>query len=189
MFCRFALVALLTLGAARAAEPAWHVYSDAKRGFSISYPDGWTVDPAFRDKGYGFFQGDPDDYRDGVALKPGYDIAPGTNLQSDQLVVAVETPRPADRCIARAFLMDTSPEIPTDLAVDKPDVARTISQPGDRYIVEHVVIIASHTPCIAVHYYINSARFERGDGKQPFDEAALIAALNRIAGTIRAVSP
>jgi len=169
--------------------PAWHTYTDAKRGVSISYPDGWTVDPNFRDLGYGFHQGDADDYRDGLALRPTGDIAPGTNLESDQLVIAVETARPADSCVAHAFLVDPPPDVPTDTPVDKPDVVRTIAQPGDRYIVEHFVVVASHTPCIAVHYFVNSARLSRGDGKKPFDEAALIAYLNHITETLKSLSP
>ncbi|MEI9989956.1 MAG: hypothetical protein WDM86_07945 [Rhizomicrobium sp.] len=182
-----AVAVLLCLCTGAFAEPAWHTYTDARRGFSISYPDGWTVDPDFRDLGYGFHQGDADDYRDGVALKPAGDLAPGTNLESDQLVLAIEMARPADRCVARAFLVDPSPDVPTDMPVDKPDAVRTIAQPGDRYIVEHFVIVLSHTPCVAVHYFVNSARLRPGDGKKPFDEGALVAYLNRIAETLKSV--
>ena len=184
-----AIAALLCLSTAAAAEPAWHTYTDAKHGFSISYPDGWTADPNFRDFGYGFHQGDADDYRDGLALRPTGDIAPGTNLESDQLVLAIEIARPADLCVAHAFLVDPPPDVPTEIPVDKPDVARTIAQPGDRYIVEHFVIVASRAPCIAVHYFVNSARLSPGDGRKAFDEAALIAYLNRITGTLKSLSP
>jgi len=180
-----AVLLCLCAGAAAAQAPAWHSYDDTKRGFSISYPDGWTVDPNFRDLGYGFHQGDADDYHDGLALRPGGDIAPGTNLESDQLVLAVERARPGDLCVAHAFLVDPPPDVPTDIPVDKPDAVRTIAQAGDRYTVEHFVIVASHTPCIAVHYFVNSARLGAGGGVKPFDEAALIALLNAIAGTLK----
>ncbi len=180
-----ALGLLLALAVPAAAEPAWHVYSDAKRNFSIAYPDGWTVDPDFRDKGYGFFQGDTDDYRGGVALKPTADLAPGTNLESDQLVLAVETARPGDLCQAKSFLVDPPPDYFTDVAVDKPEVARTVANAGDLYTIEHIVLIGVRQPCIAAHYILVYGQ-RHGSGAPPdFDRAAVIGLLNKIAATIK----
>ena len=179
----FALV--LAIAAPAAAEPAWHVYSDAKRNFSISYPDGWTVDPAYRDKGYGFFQGDTDDYRDGVALKPTADLAPGTNLQSDQLMLVVETARPGDLCQAKSFLVDPPPDYFTDRPIDKPDAVRTVANTGDLYTVEHIVLIGVRQPCIAAHYILVYGQRHGADGPPDFDRTTVIGALNAIAATIK----
>jgi hypothetical protein len=182
--------ALLTLlGAAHApAQTAFtHIYTDAKRGFSISYPDGWTVDPAYRDKGYGFFQGESDDYREAVALKPTIDLAPGTTLQSDQLVLMIETARPGDTCEARAFLVDPPPDYVTQTPEIKPDAVRSIAQAGDLYTIEHIVLLATKTPCIAAHYIIVTRRISGNDpaAPKPFSEKALFAYLNDIAATLR----
>ena len=180
-----AIAVLLCLATAAAAEPAWHVYSDAKRNVSIAYPDGWTVDPNFRDKGYGFFQGDNDDYRDGIALKPTADLAPGTNLESDQIVLAVETARPADRCEAKAFLVDPPPDYFTDVPVDKPEVVRTVANAGDLYTIEHIVLIGVRQPCIAAHYILVYGQRHGADAPPAFDRAAVLGLLNKIASTIK----
>ncbi|MEJ0028173.1 MAG: hypothetical protein WDN01_19265 [Rhizomicrobium sp.] len=178
-----ALSIVLATGAA--AEPAWHTYTDAKRGFSIDYPDGWTVDPGFKDKGYGFFQGDTDDYRDGVALKPTVDLAPGTNLESPQLVLAIETARPADRCEARAFLVDPPPDYFTERPVDRPDAVRTVAKAGDLYTIEHIVLIGVRQPCIAAHYILVYGQGQGANAPPAFDHAAVVGLLNRIASTVK----
>jgi hypothetical protein len=177
---------LLAAGCAQAAEPGWSTYNDAKHGFSLSYPPGWRVDPAHVDKGYGYFQGDRDDVRDGVAFMPTADIAPGTNLESDQLALIIEPARPADRCVASAFLVDPPPDNATQTIVEKPDAVQTLAAAGDLYSVEHIAIIASHAPCIAVHYVIYSRQIGRNDpaATKPFDRAMVIGLLNKIASTL-----
>ena len=118
-----------------------------------------------------------------MALRPLGDLAPGTNLESDQLVLAVERARPADRCAAGAFLMDPSPDNITQTLIDKPDVARTITQAGEMYAIEHIVVIVAQKPCLAAHYVI---AFRRGPGSPPqFDYQKLIGLLNAMAATIK----
>ncbi len=180
-----AVAVLLCLCTNAAAEPAWHTYTDAKRGFSISYPDGWTVDPNYRDKGYGFFQGDADDVREAVALKPANELAPGTNLESDQIVLAVETARPGDSCSARSFLVDAPPDYFTDVPIDKPDVVRTVANAGDLYTIEHIVLIGVRQPCIAAHYILVYGQNHGPSAAPPFDRAAVLGLLNKIASTIK----
>lgn len=175
------LIALLTLASTAEAAPAgWSTYTDAKRGFAIDYPANWTVNPAFVDHGYRFYQGDRDDVRDGVAFSPGGDLAPGTVLQSDQLVLAVEAARPADACRAGAFLMMPSPDNVTHTIVDKPEAVQTVADAGDLYTIEHVAIIASKAPCIAVHFIIVAAKQGTAYNRQ-----ALFGMLNGIAQTLR----
>jgi hypothetical protein len=176
---------LLATSCAQAAEPGWSTYADTKRGFSISYPEGWKVDPSHVEKGYGFFQGDRDDIRDGLALVPTADIAPGTNLESDQLALMIERARPADRCVASAFLLDTPPDNVVQTIVNKPDAVQTVADAGDLYTVEHIVMIASQAPCLAVHYVIFASQIRRGDSAvKPFDRTAVIGLLNKIASTL-----
>jgi hypothetical protein len=186
LFLKFGVAASLMLcgGAASAAEPAWHVYTDPAHGFSISYPDGWTVNPQFADRGYAYAQGDTDDVRMGVGLSPTGDLAPGTNLESKQLMIAVETARPGDSCRARAFLADPSPAYFTQVVEDTPDLAHTLAE-TDLYDSEHVVRIVSRTPCIAVQVFVVSARIQQGDPQapKPFDRAALFELVSRIAAT------
>jgi hypothetical protein len=183
MLARSAFALLLAAGAASAAPPGLATYTDAKNGFAIDYPSDWKVNPNWVDKGYGFFQGDTDDVHPGIAFTPTSDIAPGTTLQSDQLVLAIETPRPGAKCVAGSFLLDPPPDYFTNVRVDKPDLVDTVAQAGDQYIIEHIVILARPSPCLAVHYVIVSAR----GGAKPVDRDGLIAALNKITGTLRPV--
>ena len=178
---RLVFALALVAGTARAAPPGLATYTDTKNGFAIDYPSDWKVNPNWVDKGYGFFQGDTDDVHPGIAFTPSGDIAPGTTLQSDQLVFAIETPRTGAKCVASDFLVDPPPDYFTNVHVDKPDVVDTVAQAGDQYIIEHIVIVARQTPCLAVHYVIVSARA----GGKPYDRDGLIAALNRITGTLR----
>ncbi len=174
-------------GTAFADEPGWHTYTDAAHGFSISYPDGWAVNPNFADKGYGYSQGDSDDVRTGLGISPAVDIAPSTTLESKSLVLAVQFARPGDACRARAFLADPPPDYVTTVDQDTPDAAHAIAEPGDLYSVEHLVRIVSHTPCIALQIYLVYAQPRPRDPKPtpPFDRSAVFAALSRIAATLK----
>lgn len=176
----FLLPLLSCLAGASAANAA--TYSDAARGFAIDYPDGWKVNPNFVDKGYRFYQGETDDVRDGVAFSPSSDVAPGTTLQSDQLMLVVERARPGDLCQAGAFLLDPPPDYFTRTVVSKPEAVQTLAEAGDLYTIEHVVMMVAPRPCLAVHYIIAAAR----SGK-PFDHGKLLDNLNGIAKTIRPV--
>jgi hypothetical protein len=175
MFARIALASLWMIGSAQAAT-----YTDTARGFAIDYPDGWTFDARFVDKGYRFYQGESEDVHDGVAFAPSIDLAPGTVLQSDQLKLVVQRARPADMCRASAFLVDPPPDYFTKTVVDRPDLTQTVAEAGDQYVIEHLVLMVSEKPCLAVHYIIVAAR----TGKA-FDHAKLVDYLNTIAKTIR----
>ncbi len=185
--CCGVLPALLTAMPAAAQDASWHSYSDAAHNFSISYPDGWKVDPNFADKGYRFLQGDPDDVRYGIGLSPTVDLAPGTDLESGSLVLAIQFARPGDLCKASAFLADPSPDYATQVAEDTPEQARTLAEPGDLYAVEHIVHIVSHAPCFALQIYLVTAQSHPRDPhpKPAFDRQALFALLSRIAATLK----
>ncbi|MEI9887004.1 MAG: hypothetical protein WDN08_10995 [Rhizomicrobium sp.] len=181
------LLPMLLGGSAQAAEAPWHTYSDPAHNLSISYPDGWKVDPNFADKGYRYMQGDPDDVRYGIGLSPTVDLAPGTNLESRSLVLAIQFARPGDLCKASAFLADPSPDYFTQVLEDTPDLAHTRAEPGDLYIVERIVHIASRSPCVALQIYLVSDRIRAGDPNKPaaFDRPALFHLLSSIAVTLK----
>ncbi|HWD29022.1 MAG TPA: hypothetical protein VG387_17750 [Rhizomicrobium sp.] len=183
MFARFVFALLLATGAASAAAPGWSTYTDAKNGFAMDYPSDWKVNPDWQDKGYGFFQGDTDDVHPGIAFTPTTNLVPGSVLQSDQLVLAIEAPRIGAKCNAAGFLVDPPPDYFTQVRIDKPDLVDTTAQAGDLYTIEHIVILARQSPCVAVHYVIVSAR----SGGTPLDREGLINFLNKITGTLRPV--
>ncbi|MBV9905241.1 MAG: hypothetical protein JO346_11755 [Alphaproteobacteria bacterium] len=174
---------LLTLGVAHAAAPGWSTYTDAKRGFTIDYPSDWKVNPNFVDKGYRFFQGDNEATREGVAFSPTTDIAPGTTLQSDQLMLVVQRARPGDMCLAKAFLVDPSPDNVTRTLLDKPEAIQTVADAGDLYTIEHIAILASSKPCIAVHYIIVNARPHAP--LKPVNHDALVQFLGKMSETLK----
>jgi hypothetical protein len=182
---RQALIAALLLalhaGAASAADaPAgWQHY--AGRGFAIEIPPGWKADPGFLDRGYGFFQGQSDDVRGGTAFTPPDGLAPGTNLEANQLKLVVQMARPGDLCVAAAFLVDQPPDFETRRVVNEPERVRTIGEPGDLFLTEQAVILASTKPCVAVHYFIVYAKT---GGRKPVDREQLFQLLGTIAATV-----
>ena len=150
-------------------------------------PDGWKVDPNFADKGYRFLQGDADDVRTGIGLSPTIDLAPGTDLQSNSLVLAIQFARPGDLCKASSFLADPSPDYATQVVEDTPQQARTMAEPGDLYAVEHIVHMISQKPCIALQIYLVTAQRHPRDPSplRPYDRQALFALLSQITATMR----
>ena len=187
MLSRLALAALLTAGCAQAADAPWHTYSDAAHGVAISYPDGWKVDPNYADKGYAYAQGETDDVRYGIGLSPTAELQPGTNLESNSLVLAVQFARPGDACRANAFLADPPPDYFTQVMEDTPAQARTLAEPGDLYAVEHIVHMVSQKPCIALQIYLVYGQDHPHDPKPlpHFDRPGLFAQLAQIAATLR----
>ena len=187
MFSRLALVVLLTIGSAQGAAPDWHTYTDTAHQIAIDYPDGWRVDPNFADKGYRFLQGDADDVRYGIGLSPTVDLAPGTDLESNSLVLAIQFARPGDLCKAASFLADPSPDYATQVVEDTPQQARTVAEPGDLYAVEHIVHMVSQKPCIALQIYLVTAQRHPHypSPPRPYDRQALFALLSQITATLK----
>ena len=186
VFCAAAILSALA-GGAIAQQAGWHTYTDTAHRIAIDYPDGWKVDPNFADKGYRFAQGDADDVRTGIGLSPTIDLAPGTDLQSNSLVLAIQFARPGDLCKASSFLADASPDYATQVLQDTPEQARTMAEPGDLYAVEHIVHMISQKPCIALQIYLVTAQSQPHDPSppKPYDRKALFALLSQITATMR----
>ena len=178
---------VFALSGSAAADATWHTYTDTAHRIAIDYPDGWRVDPNFADKGYRFLQGDVDDVRTGIGLSPTVDLAPGTDLESNSLVLAIQFARPGDLCKATSFLADPSPDYATQVVEDTPQQARTMAEPGDLYAVEHIVHMISQKPCIALQIYLVTAQRQPRDPNpsKPYDRQALFALLSQITATLK----
>ena len=172
---------------ALAVDPSWHVYYDSVRHISVAYPDGWTVNPQYTDKGYRFSQGDSDDVRQGLALSPAIEIDPGTNLDSKSLVLAILPARPGDTCKASAFLADPPPDYTTQVIQDTPVMAHTLAEPGDVYVVEHIVQMVSKAPCLAVQVTLvyGQTRLHDSHPVPPFHRDMVFALLDSIVATLK----
>ncbi len=153
------------------SEPAsWPVYKSSKLGFSISHPEGWSVNPDFTHTGLG-----PDKTIGGVSFTIPATMAKGTNLSSDSHL-SVETLPDATKCTAAAFLPDGI-EAPKIIEEDGTSwsVATMQDAGAGNFYDETVYAIPGTSPCIAVRYSIHStniANYDPGTVKE-FDRTAL----------------
>ena len=186
-----ALVLALYGSTASGADAPWHSYTDAARGFTVSYPDGWTLNPAFDDQGYGYAQGELTDHIVGVFLGAPADLQADTNLRAGQTYVLIETlPRSADKCVAADFIVDP----PADYRIfderhDGDRALLTSGDPGDMSAKEDSVTVLSHAPCLGVHESIGFAPRdgEFGRDERPFDRDKVVKLLDAIRATVVAV--
>lgn len=156
------------------------VYENGSAGFSIRYPDGYTVDP-----NYTYTQLGPNKAIHGVAFKIASSTAAGTNLSSDSYLSVEEIPQ-AKECSASLFIYPgVKMETVTDGGVTYSVASSTDAAVGNRY-EEHVYAIPGTNPCIAIRYYIHYAVFENfppGAVKR-FDEHALLATFDKMRSTL-----
>lgn len=158
------------------------VYQSSE-GFSIRYPEGFTVDESYQ-------------YQ---ALGPGKDIAgikftiplasvAGTNLSSDS-ALSVETLPRVETCDASLFLGQgvKSREV-DDVGVTYSVASSTDAAAGNRY-EETVYALPGTNPCIAVRYFIHYGAIENypPEAAHAFDKAALLTQLDSIRRTLTVV--
>jgi membrane-bound inhibitor of C-type lysozyme len=147
-----------------------HVYENGSEGFSIRYPDGYTVDPNHSYTGLG-----PNKSIHGVAFKIASSTAAGTNLSSDSYLSVEELPQAKD-CSATAFIYPgVKASTITEGDTTYSFASSTDAGAGNRY-EEHVYAIPGTNPCVSVRYFIHYAVFENfpPGSVQRFDEAALL---------------
>jgi hypothetical protein len=192
LMARLVLALLFVLAGPAAAQPTgWHTYTDAKSGFSLSYPDGWTLAPNFDDQGYGYVQGNASDHITGAAVFAPATLQADTNLRAGGTYVLVETlPRSPAKCFAADFIVDP----PADYRIfdernDGDRAVLTSGDPGDMSAHEDSVTVLSHAPCLAVHEVIGFAPRDREFGRDepPFDRDKLVKLLDAIRATVAAV--
>ena len=156
------------------------VYENGTAGFSIRYPDGYTVDPNYK-----YTQLGEDKAIHGVAFKVASSTAAGTNLSSDSYLSVEEIPQ-TTACSASLFIYPgVKAETLSDGGVTYSVASSTDAAVGNRY-EEHVYAIPGSNPCIAVRYFIHYAVFENfppGSVKR-FDENALLATFDNMRRTL-----
>ena len=192
LMMRLALGLAVALAGPAIAQPGgWHRYADAKRGFSVSYPDGWRLVPNHDDQGYGYAQGNADDHITGVLIAAPAAMQPDTNLRAGETYMLIETlPRAPEKCLAADFIVDP----PMDYRIfderqSGDHALLTSGDPGDMSAQEDGVTVLSHAPCLAVHEVIGFAPRDGAFGRdeRPFDRDKLVKLLDAIRATVTVV--
>ncbi|HWD29023.1 MAG TPA: hypothetical protein VG387_17755 [Rhizomicrobium sp.] len=175
------------MAAAIAAPAGWSVQDFPARGFSVAVPAGWSADPGYHDRGYGYYQGYPEDQIAGVRIDAPDGLQPETNLRSDESYLLVERlERAPGACKAGDFIVDP----PADFQIfderhDGDHALLTSGDPGGMAVYEDSVSVLAHVPCIAVHEVIAFAPADGfGKGETPFDHARMKAAMDAIRATV-----
>jgi membrane-bound inhibitor of C-type lysozyme len=168
-----------------AADPGGlpEVYENAERGFSIRYPAGAMVDPAFRYEGLGPGRG-----IDGVRFSIPASLAKGTNLSADSYLSVETLPDgngPASLCSADRFLEPGAVTIVTDGGTTYTRVTVQDAGAGNRY-EQTVFALTGSNPCRAVRYALHWSVFENypaGSVKR-FDRDALVRQFDAMRRTL-----
>lgn len=144
-------------------------YSDSERGFSLTYPTGYTLDEAYVYDDLG-----PDAAIEGVRFTIPEAMATGTNLSADTYVAVEYLPDIA--CAAAPFVPPgTATSSVTDSGHTYSLATSSEGAAGNRY-EELVYALPDTSPCLAVRYFIHSTVLENyPEGTvREFDRQALI---------------
>lgn len=150
-------------------------YASSTLGFSIKYPQDFTVNEKYA------YQGVPKKPIAGVKFTIPMTMATGTNLSADS-GVSVEWLPNAKSCTGDIYIFDNvkAQEL-TEGGVEY-SVATTSGAGAGNLYEETVYAIASSSPCTAVRYLIHStqlANYPAGTVRA-FDRAALLAAFDKV---------
>ncbi|HSM96824.1 MAG TPA: hypothetical protein VLT91_12320 [Rhizomicrobium sp.] len=178
--------ALLTVAQSACATGAWHTYRDTKLGFSISYPDGWRLDP---DHVYGALG--PGKEIHGVAFVVDPKFTAGTNL-SDDSYLAVEVLPDARTCTASLFLDDAidKPRVKTSASGMTWSVQDGVDQGAGNAYDETVQAAIGTQPCLATRamaHSTNIGNYDPGTVRE-FNRAAFNRTIDRMRESFR-ISP
>lgn len=158
-------------------QESWNVYASAALGFSVKYPQGYTVAP------YTYNALGPGKDISGVKFTIPSSMATGTNLATDTYVSVEQLPANAANCSASAFLGSQvgSTTTVTDKGTTYSVASGSDAAAGNRYD-EVVYAIPGSSQCTAVRYFIHYGAI----GNYPtgavteFDKAALMAQFDQI---------
>jgi len=157
-------------------------YESGTLGFSIRYPQNFTVDSTYQYQNLG-----PGKEINGVKFTIDPSIATGTNLGSDSYLSVEQIPN-ATSCTADMFLdlaNGGAPQNVTDNGVTYSMASTTGAGAGNRY-EETVYALPGMGTCYGVRYYIHYGvlqNYPAGSVKQ-FNETALLAQFDTIRHTL-----
>ncbi|MGA7712972.1 MAG: hypothetical protein WCA81_13795 [Rhizomicrobium sp.] len=183
----FAAAVCTAIAAAHAAVPRdWRVYRNVTLGYTIAYPEGWSVERNYVYPGFG-----PDHEIRGVAFHIPHSMARGTNLSVNLTALSVESVSGAGRCEAGRFLSD--PQNLHSIVENGTIYSTAESQDagaGNRY-EEIVFALIGSSPCLGIRYFIHSTNIGNYDPGvvQEFDRAKLLAEFDRIRHTLAVSQP
>lgn len=154
----------------------WHTLASSTLGYSIRYPEGYTLDTS-----YVYDQLGPGSEIGGIKFIIPKSRAQGTNLSGADTGVSIEVMPYADTCTADRFLADAKASKFSDGGTDYSVAHRTGAAAGNIYD-ETVYALVGSNPCLAVRYFIHSgniANYPPGAVRE-FDKAALIQEFDTI---------
>ncbi|MFZ3054459.1 MAG: MliC family protein [Minisyncoccales bacterium] len=157
-----------------------NIYHDGTIGFSIRYPDGYSVDPNYQYQALG-----PNKEIYGTKFTISPDIASGTNLSNDSGISIELIPNTQD-CNAGLFLFNSSNiETITDNNTEYSFASSTDAAAGNRY-EEKVWALSNNNSCIAIRYFIHYGAIENypQDTVKEFNKTSLIDQFDKIRQTL-----
>ncbi|MDE2135596.1 MAG: hypothetical protein KGM97_00375 [Alphaproteobacteria bacterium] len=178
--CAALLLVALNDSRAGTMDSAWRSYTDAKYGFSISYPLGWKLDAKHVYDALGPGKGIP-----GVAFVIPASMANGTNLSSDSYI-AVELMPAAPVCDFGRFLDYTDKSFAMTDAGRRYSYAEVGEGAAGNYYEQRIYALTDSRPCIGVRTFIHSTNIDNYDPGtvRQFDRKALLAQFDRIRRTL-----
>lgn len=154
-------------------------YATSSMGFSIRYPQGFTLDESYRYQEMG-----PGKDIAGVKFTIPAPMAAGTNLGSDSYL-SIETLPQVQDCKASLFLEGATPREVTDNGTTYSVASTTGAGAGNRY-EETVYAFPGTNPCLAIRYFVHYSVFENypSGAVTRFDHTALIGEFDAIRRTL-----
>jgi len=157
-----------------------NIYHNGTIGFSIRYPNGYSVDPNYQYQALG-----PNKEIYGTKFTISPDIANGTNLSNDS-GISIEFIPNTQECNAGLFLFDSSNvKTITDNNIEYSFTSSTDAAAGNRY-EESVWALPNTNSCIAIRYFIHYGAIENypQGAVQEFDKKSLINQFDKIRQTL-----
>ncbi len=158
-------------------QEGWNTFASSTLGFSIRYPQGYTVQPDYQYTYLG-----PGQTINGVKFVIDPAIATGTNLSSFDTGVSVEWLPGLSQCSPEPFMNDLQS---TTTLVDN-GTTYLVGQGGGagagNFYAEMVYAIPGASPCIAVRYFIHSTDIGNYPPGVvvPFNQTALLSQFDGI---------
>jgi len=155
-----------------------NVYLNSKMGFTIRYPEGYSVDSSYKYQALGSGKD-----ISGVKFIIPKSFASGTNLSSFDTGVSVEAISNVSDCNAGLFLLNSKvkPQMVIDNNIEYSFASSTDAGAGNRY-EEYVWAFPRTNPCFAIRYLIHYMVIENypQNTVSEFNHDALINQFNKI---------